>query len=162
MADAKSSISDEMKPRVWILGGPPVQEEVIAPIFWGLEEEGIPAEFREVVGGSAESLARQAAGRSSLNVGLGIDGTEQRVALHHRDLQAGGPLFSFGPDKLQPVRLRQLGRNAARLVKGDPLVFQNEDVVGTEVQHTSEPSHHQVDELQALIVRIVTELLQKE
>lgn len=162
MEVASSSKSDEMKPTVWILAGQPVLDEVIAPIYWGLEEEGIPAELREVPGGSAESLARQAAGSSPLNVGIGIDGAGQTVALHHRDLSVGKPLLSLAADELRPMLLRQLGRNAARLVKGDPLVLQNEDAARTEVQHSTKPSHNEADELQALIVRIVTELLQKE
>ena len=162
MKDASFSKSDETKPTVWILAGQPVSDEVTAPVYWGLEEEGIPFELREVPGGSAESLARQAAVSSPLNVGIGIDGVGREVALHHRDLPDGRPLFSLASDEIRPMLLRQLGRNAARLVKGDPLVIQNEDADRTKIQHSIEPSLNEADELQALIVRIVTELLQKE
>ena len=51
---------DEKKIAVRILARQPVPEEIMAPILWGLEEEGIPSEFGEASSESAEALAKQA------------------------------------------------------------------------------------------------------
>jgi hypothetical protein len=160
---------DEKEIAVRILARQPVPEEIMAPILWGLEEEGIPIEFGEAANGSAENLAKQAANSSPLNVGIGIDSTEQAVVLHHRDLPAGKPLFTLNAGDFQPLRLRQLGVNAARLVKGDPLAFQSgaEQHVGGDHPHqpthrgTTELSDREMEELQALIVQIVVELFKE-
>ena len=167
MAEVISFTVDEKKPAVRILALQPAAEEITAPILWGLEEEGIPVEFEREEMGSAEALAKKAADGSPLNVGIGINPTEQTVALHHRDLPAAKPLFSLGAGELQPFRLRQLGVNAARLVKGDPLAFhdRDEEDVGGQDPHNpicrgvADLSHPEMEELQALIFRIVTELL---
>jgi len=158
---------DEKKVAVRILAPQPVGEEIMAPILWGLEEEGIPVEFKEAERGSAEALAKQAADGSPLNVGIGINPTEQAVVLHHRDLPAGKPLISLGAGDLRPLSLRQLGLNSARLVKGDPLAFHHgrEQRAGGPESHN--PSYHgaidfsnyEMEELQTLIVQVVTELL---
>ena len=162
MADAIPLPVDEKKPAVYILVLQPVPEKMMTPILWGVEEEGIPAEVGEAVSGSAEALAKQAANGSPLNVGIGIDPGEPAVVLHHRDLPAGKPLVSLGAGELQPLRLRQLGVNAARLVKGEPLVLQDGAALNSGGQDVSAPSYHDVEELQALIVQVVTELLKKE
>jgi hypothetical protein len=129
------------------------------PILWGLEEEGIPAEPRDVAGGSAKTLAKEAAGGSPLNVGIGINGTEGEVVLHHRDLPGDAPLFSFGAMDLNPTILRILGMNAARLVKGEPLVFEgNQSLVDAD-----DPNFNQMkqDRLDHLIAGVLKEILEK-
>jgi hypothetical protein len=108
------------KPAVHIFLTPPIPEEMISAILWGLEEEGIPASLQEKESGKAVALAKAAANGSMLNVGIGMNKTE--VVLHHRDLPLEGPLFSLGTKELIQTRLRILGANAARLVKGNPLI----------------------------------------
>ena len=149
----------DKRPAVWIFVLQPVPEETIMPILWGLEEEGIPTEQRDAAGGSAEILAKEAADGSPLNVGIGIHGTEGEVVLHHRDLPGDAPLFSFGAMDLNPTMLRILGMNAARLVKGDPLVFEgNQSLVDADVLNFNQM---QQDRLENLIAGVLMEILEK-
>lgn len=103
---------------IWVV--PPLPEEIIKPIFWGLEEEGIPVRMDHKENGSTVTLAKAAANDSMLNVGIGINKNE--VVLHHRDLPSRDPLFVLGPEEMNRSNLRRLGANAARLVKGNPLI----------------------------------------
>ena len=110
-------------PAVGIFITPLVSRETVNHILWGLEEEGIPAEIKEMEGESeAVLLAKLAADSSRLNVGIGIDKAE--AVLHHRDLQQE-PLFSLGAEELNRMNLRCLGANAARLFKGNPLICED-------------------------------------
>jgi len=89
-----------------------------------LEEEGIPYRLLEKTDENAELLGRSASKGSPLNVGIGVNSSERRVVLHHRDLADGTPLFSLSEDDYgSPELLRRLGSNAGRLVKGDPLLI---------------------------------------
>ena len=108
------------KPAVLIFMIPPIAKEMIDAILWGLEEEGIPASLKEKENGKAVALAKAAANGSMLNVGIGMNQTE--VVLHHRDLPLEQPLFSLATKALIQTKLRILGANAARLVKGNPLI----------------------------------------
>lgn len=111
---------DDM-PAVWILVAQPSEEQVVFHIICGLEEEGIPYRLLERSDGIAALLGRQASEGSPLNVGIGVNSSEMRVVLHHRDLAGRAPLFSLsGDDYESPEQLRRLGANAGRLVKGDP------------------------------------------
>jgi hypothetical protein len=125
MRDRSPFIRIERKPVVIILAVQPAPEATIAPILWGLEEEGVPAELYEVASGEAEALAKEAATRSPLNVGIGINLDNLTIALHHRNLPLERPLFILRSADLKPSHLQVLGTNAARLVKGDPLVIQD-------------------------------------
>lgn len=93
------------------------------PLLWGIEEEEIPAEVREADSGGAAGLAHDAAHVSALNVGIAFDGEAGEIALHHRDLAGRPPLFALAGDEIGFEALMRLGKNAARLVKGDPLIF---------------------------------------
>lgn len=127
-------------------------EAIIQPILWGLEEEGIPADFRQSPTEGAESLAKLAADGSPLNVGIGIDEAEKGVALHHRDLPRGKPLFLLTAADLTPPRLRRLGANAARLVKGEPLLLQDERPLSPEVNLTTQLPQEVLDEIASSIL----------
>lgn len=144
------------KPAVLILAVPPLLEEAVAPVLWGLEEEGIPVEVREAKPGSAESLAKIAADASVLHVGIGIRGESGGVVLHHRDLPADQPLARLEAEECTARSLRRLGANAARLVKGDPLRFEAEGNPGTRIEGLTGPFGENVVEL---IARIVIETL---
>ncbi len=156
-----SSTADDRRPVVRIMTLQVSAQEAL-PILWGLEEEGIPAEIREVSGGGAVTLAKQAADMSPLNVGIGMNGAEGMVALHHRDLPGEQPLFTLAMKDVQTVQFRILGANAARLVKGEPLVFHAEPLSDGEVNHSEDSIHNDHKELVDLIVRVVLELLAKE
>jgi hypothetical protein len=125
MRDMSSFLKIARKPVVIILAVGPTPAKTISPIFWGLEEEGVPAELYEVEGGEAEALGKEAADRSPLNVGIGINLNDSVISLHHRNLPLEQPLFTLRGADLHPSDLRVLGKNAARLVKGEPLVLQD-------------------------------------
>lgn len=91
----------------------------IKKIKEGLEEEGVPWEEKEAYG-NAESLAKQAAQDSQLQIGIGLlsDGT---CLLQHRRMPMGNPIMKVmsGADTMEYYRV--LGTNAARLAKNMPL-----------------------------------------
>ena len=116
------------RPAIWIFTPHSILTDSFQPILWGLEEEGIPFEIREESKGSIVDLAKQAAAGSPLNVGIGV-GENGEIALYHQDLLTETPVFSLTSKHRQPLSLRRLGINAARLVKGQPLVFcSNRDI----------------------------------
>ena len=86
-------------------------------VLLGIEEEGIPWQWQQDDDADAVQRAWQAATRSPLLVGLACSADE--IIVHFRNLPPASPLFrqAWGQDKDQ---LRQLGNNAARLVKGLP------------------------------------------
>jgi hypothetical protein len=101
-------------------------EAELQPVFWGLEEEGIPVEVEEWAQGDAVALAKEASHMSPLNVGIAFDGVRAQLVLHHRDLPADQPLFVVNVRDADRTMLRRLGINAARLVKSEPLVLDDE------------------------------------
>jgi hypothetical protein len=117
------------KPAILVLssGADALEREVLA----GIEEEGVPYVVEHVEhvvehvaerptgGDDARGLAQLAAGRSSLNVGVGID-ARGRVCVQHELLAEPPPgLFSSGTAEREAART--LGHNAARIVVGIPL-----------------------------------------
>lgn len=86
------------------------------PLFNGIEEEQIPSATREIDVDNVVERAYQAALSSRLSVGVANEGN--RFIVHYKNLKADQPLF----DKTisNPQQLRDLGANAARLVKGIP------------------------------------------
>jgi hypothetical protein len=109
-----------------------VAQADLQPVFWGLEEEGIPVDIHEAARGNAVMLAKEAAQMSPLNVGIGVDGRDGTLALHHRDLPQDHPLFVLKFKEAGSRELRRLGINAARLVKAEPLLLDS-----------GEPNEHQ-------------------
>ncbi len=100
---------------------------LLLPVLCGIEEEQIPAEVGEATRGGAAELADEAAHASALNVGIAFDGEAGEIALSHRDLSGRPPLFLLTRADFTPLALARLGKNAARLVKGDPLEFEPDD-----------------------------------
>ncbi len=127
MGESFTSVAESQRPSVRVLA---LQAKNIdlQPVFWGLEEEGIPFDVQEVSRGNAVALAKEAAQMSPLNVGIAVSGVEQSVVLHHRDLPADQPLFVIDLRNAPPTELRRLGLNAARLVKAEPLLLQDDSV----------------------------------
>jgi hypothetical protein len=108
------------------------------------------------------ALAKQAAHMSKLNVGIACNGDEGEIVLHHRELASERPLFKLAIKDADKAQLRQLGINAARLVKGEPLVFREDVPPDSAMQHPVTGTEMDSKELLDLIVRIVLELLAKE
>jgi hypothetical protein len=106
------------KPAILVLsaGDGPVENAVLA----GIEEEGVPSLVEHPAGDDdARALARRAANRSSLSVGVGIDARGQ-VCVQHEKLPEPPPaLFTEGLTDVETART--LGHNAARMVVGIPL-----------------------------------------
>lgn len=94
--------------------------QVVDEVLAGIEEEGVPAVVeRPRTPGDAMALARTAAGRSSLSVGVGI-AVDGQVSVHHDKLPSPlAELASDGPAESDTARV--LGHNAARIVVGIPL-----------------------------------------
>jgi Dehydratase medium subunit len=106
------------RPAIVVLssGGRDVERDVLA----GIEEEGVP--YLLVPGDdevSAPELARRAAQRSPLHVGVGV-GARGDVCVQHAKLGDPVPELSFGSG-IDAVTARRLGHNAARIVVGIPL-----------------------------------------
>jgi hypothetical protein len=125
MADFAPPMAETRRPAVVVLTTR-AQNIDLNPVLWGLEEESIPVDVQEVSGGAAIAIAKEAAHMSPLNVGIGVDGIREEIALHHRDLPADQPLFIFPLRQVGSRELRRLGINAARLVKSEPLVLKDE------------------------------------
>jgi hypothetical protein len=146
---------------VVIVGPHPLPDGLLQPILWGLEEEGIPAETQPSAAGTVAEMAKLAADGSTLNVGIAVSGADRAVALHHRDLAAAEPLFVLRPAELEPALLRRLGANAARLVKGNPLVVDDEPVTiaGPAAPAVSDVAFQDlVDEITAMVLaRLLSE-----
>ena len=138
MADY-TPMSEDRRPSVRILLSRATGIDLHA-VFWGLEEEGIPVDMHEALRGNAIALAKEAAQMSPLNVGIGVDGREGMLALHHRDLPEDHPLFVLRLSEVGSRELRKLGTNAARLVKAEPLVLEDDEPVGPPNNHASETS----------------------
>ncbi|MEK4148236.1 glycerol dehydratase reactivase beta/small subunit family protein [Robertmurraya sp. FSL W8-0741] len=86
-------------------------------LLYGIEEEGIPTFVKESKQQSALQLSHEAALDSTLGVGIGIS-QNGKVILHYTKLDKNQPLFEV--NLRDPNKLRILGANAARLVKGIP------------------------------------------
>lgn len=94
-----------------------LEHEVLA----GIEEEGVPFVLERPgrAGGDAETLAAEAAQRSPLGVGVGID-VNGRICIQHEKLSEPlDGLLSAG--SADAVYARIAGHNAARIVMGIPL-----------------------------------------
>lgn len=88
----------------------------LKPLLNGIEEEAIPVQTKVITEDDVTMRAYQAALASRLSVGIGFD--DQHVVVHYKNLHAEQPLFTVTRDSAD--RLRRLGANAARLVKGVP------------------------------------------
>ena len=161
MAEHPAQMLEARRPAVNILTAGSASAGILNPVLWGLEEEGIPFELQPAAEQAAVSLAKRAADASALGVGVGIHDGEQTVVLHHRDLPAERPLFSLSAAQLQALPLRVLGMNAARLAKGQPLVFIDGGVPKRTEKHPGTPlPGAEMERLVQIVTGVVLELLQ--
>jgi hypothetical protein len=117
----------ESKPSVWLLTDASLGESEARAVAAGCEEEGVPLAW-DVKSGSSSELARAACLRSRLETGIGI-GTERQGAIALVSV-ADAPYLERDADT--PSRLRWLGQTAARLSKGEPIVYETEGTDGHE------------------------------
>lgn len=108
------------RPTIVIYASEKIQEEQnFNEIVWGIEEEGIPYSVCSCDKRKSEDLSYEASTESAFEVGLGV-GEDKIITLHHRKLKKSEPLFSLNL-KSESYKIRIMGANAARLVKGIPL-----------------------------------------
>lgn len=95
---------------------------LIKSVFWGIEEEGIPYHIFEGKNIDSDELGYEASKISRLGVGIGID--DNYITLYYEKLKLGEALFKY-ETSAEEYKLRSLGTNAARLIKGDPFIIKN-------------------------------------
>jgi hypothetical protein len=115
----------EGKPAVWLLTDASFEESEAGAVASGCEEEGVPLVWGAESGSSSE-LARAACLRSRLETGIGI-GRDRGGAIALVSVP-DAPYLERDADT--PSRLRWLGQAAARLSKGEPMVYETEGTEG--------------------------------
>ncbi|MEI6858520.1 MAG: glycerol dehydratase reactivase beta/small subunit family protein [Shewanella sp.] len=114
------SIYFESKPSILISMESAELPEVWQEVLFGIEEEGIPYKLlNESNTDDVISRAYSAAQTSALAVGIAC--TSNKMVIHHKNLPEQQPLFNMEASALtDKLALRDLGNNAARLIKGIP------------------------------------------
>ncbi|WP_336251031.1 glycerol dehydratase reactivase beta/small subunit family protein [Stomatohabitans albus] len=106
------------RPSIAVLVHRDIAEEVLNPVRYGAEEEGVPITLGRTDNQDAFAIAHQAATQAQLDIGVGISG--HMAIITTRRLPQNRPylITGFGVD---PEADRVIGANAARLVKRTPL-----------------------------------------
>jgi len=112
-----SGIYNLEKPAVLIHTKKNIDEKEYIDIFYGIEEEGIPSKKETFELNEGIKLAANASEKSSLGVGIGID--NNCIIVHQEKLDKKEFLLKIRLDS-SPETKRELGKNAARLVKKTP------------------------------------------
>lgn len=102
-------------PSVYIIHCDNLSIENFKEVLWGIEEEGIPYKVEASDNDLSENLSHKAALKSKLGIGIGI--SEEKITLTTSKLDKNNPLISIMLDE-DCKKLRSLGSNGARLVKG--------------------------------------------
>ncbi|MBO0850538.1 MAG: hypothetical protein J2P20_13820 [Pseudonocardia sp.] len=92
--------------------------DLVREVCAGVEEEGVPVRVVPGVSGDADRLGAEAADRSALQVGIGLDplGT---VVVRHALMSRHGPVHTLAGGGR--TGWRRAGRIAARIITGLPL-----------------------------------------
>ncbi len=86
----------------------------------GLEEEGVPSMI--VLQDSLTDLNQAAKNAADLSrLAVGVSANQSKIVLHHQKLPHNQPLLQMQQNS---PNARLIGKNAARLVKGLPLVLE--------------------------------------
>lgn len=107
------------KPTILLYATQYISEDILKPLLYGIEEEGLPVVI-EFHSGTHMELANLASCNSALSVGIGVD--EQAIVLTYKNIPAHQFIYRLSDYSHYPNSLRTLGVNAARLVKGNPFV----------------------------------------
>lgn len=108
------------KPTILLYATQYISEDILKPVLYGIEEEGLPVVI-ESHNGTHMLLADLASRNSALSVGIGID--DEAIVLTYKNIPAHQFIYRLSGYSQYPGSLRTLGVNAARLVKGNPFVF---------------------------------------
>ena len=107
------------KPTILLYATEHISEDILKPVLYGIEEEGLPVVI-ESHGGTHMSLADLASRNSALSVGIGVD--DEAIVLTYKNIPTHQFIYRLTGYAQYPDSLRTLGVNAARLVKGNPFV----------------------------------------
>lgn len=107
------------KPTILLYATQYISEDILKPLLYGIEEEGLPVVI-EFHSGTHMELANLASCNSALSVGIGVD--EQAIVLTYKNIPAHQFIYRLSGYSHYPNSLRTLGVDAARLVKGNPFV----------------------------------------
>lgn len=106
------------KPSIYIFCNEKIKNnELVNQIGYGIEEEGIPFKVYFKEENSAYNLAKNAAQRSKLGIGIGID-SNNKVVLQMEKLSKKSPIFDKKIEDFFQAKI--MGINAARLEKKIP------------------------------------------
>ena len=95
------------------------ESTILKQILYGMEEEGIPFDLKEMQSSDVIYEAHLASMESPLLVGVAC--LFDQVIVHYRNLPRDAPIFNESRLASKDNEfLRALGANAARLVKGIP------------------------------------------
>lgn len=95
-----------------------LKSDSLNEVLWGIEEEGIPYCVKECSDAHAHVQSHRASVDSVLGVGIGF-GMDNMITVHSSRLEKNHPLLKVRGD--EPLyNMRNIGANAARLVKGIP------------------------------------------
>ena len=108
------------KPTILLYATQYISEDILKPVLYGIEEEGLPVVI-ESHNGTHMLLADLASRNSAFSVGIGID--DEAIVLTYKNIPAHQFIYRLSGYSQYPDSLRTLGVNAARLVKGNPFVF---------------------------------------
>ena len=166
MATSNQHLVDQSKPVVWLYTSSTLEMENSRQIQFGLEEEGIPCEVKEVSGESAHALAVAAVKVSSLGVGVGLVDSAMEAVVHHRDLPDTELLIEVKGENFTGNLLRRLGANSARLAKGGALLDMKEpapEIVNSSQTVEADPlltlsSMEHVELIKLIVVEIMNTL----
>ena len=107
------------KPTILLYATEHISEDILKPVLYGIEEEGLPVVI-ESHGGTHMTLADLASRNSALSVGIGVD--DEAIVLTYKNIPMHQFIYRLTGYAQYPDSLRTLGVNAARLVKGNPFV----------------------------------------
>lgn len=114
---ARYNGKDTQKPRIYIFTKHEIEEKSFKDMLLGIEEEGIPYQIKVFGDYDCNKLASMASNDSLLGVGIGID--KNCIVLHQERLDPNRNVFSIELNS-KPEKLREMGENAARIVKKVP------------------------------------------
>lgn len=112
-------IVEQERPTIGVRAGTRVDAVAVEQIGLGMEEEGVPCLVTRVESTDAAAMAHEAALASRLGVGVGV--SERQIVVTTEKLDARRPYLVLDVDA-RWTHARDMGANAARLVKRMPLV----------------------------------------
>ena len=100
------------KPTILLYATEHISEDILKPVLYGIEEEGLPVVI-ESHSGTHRTLADLASRNSALSVGIGVD--DEAIVLTYKNIPTHQFIYRLTGYAQFPDSLRTLGVNAARL-----------------------------------------------